>query len=121
VDVAKLSKERQKLGQMQQQLDVLEDEKQKTASRANSLLSFLGIRSSSSSSSSGNNQGEQQQPAAAAAKPSFSGRQGLSPKLAADSSLQQQQLAAAAVRAVAVAVAAEMCWCKLGRALGSSC
>jgi hypothetical protein len=50
-----LAKEKQRLGQMQQQLDTLEVEKAKTANRASSLLSFLGIGGSKQ-------QKQQQQP-----------------------------------------------------------
>lgn len=49
-DAKQLAQEKQRLGQMQEKLEVLEDEKTKTASRANSLLSFLGLGGSSSSS-----------------------------------------------------------------------
>lgn len=48
-DAKQLAKEKQRLGKMQQQLEVLEDEKTKTASRANSLLSFLGLGGAGSS------------------------------------------------------------------------
>lgn len=54
-DAAMLAKEKQRLGQMQQQLDTLEVEKAKTANRASSLLSFLGIGGSKQ-------QKQQQQP-----------------------------------------------------------
>jgi flagellar biosynthesis chaperone FliJ len=80
-DAKQLAQEKQRLGQMQQKLEVLEDEKTKTASRANSLLSFLGLGGSSKATA---------EPAtSAASSPSSSGKQGLVSK--SRGSLPQQR------------------------------
>jgi flagellar biosynthesis chaperone FliJ len=69
-DAKQLAQEKQRLGKMQQKLEVLEDEKTKTASRANSLLSFLGLGGSSKVESSGS-------AAAASGSSSAAGKQGI--------------------------------------------
>jgi hypothetical protein len=87
-----LAKEKQRLGQMQQQLDTLEVEKAKTANRASSLLSFLGIGSSKQQKQQEQQQQEepQQRPAAGSGWQSVFGKR---------SSQQQQQQPAQAASA----------------------
>jgi hypothetical protein len=80
-DAKRLAQEKQRLGQMQQKLEVLEDEKTKTASRANSLLSFLGLGGSGKATA---------KPATSAAgSPSSSSKQGVVSK--SRGSLPQQR------------------------------
>jgi flagellar biosynthesis chaperone FliJ len=90
-DAKQLAQEKQRLGQMQQKLEVLEDEKTKTASRANSLLSFLGLGGSSGGSSKAEAAGS----AAAASGSSSAGKQGIVSKsrgsLPGPAQQQQQQ------------------------------
>lgn len=82
-DVKQLAQEKQRLGQMQQKLEVLEDEKTKTASRANSLLSFLGLGGSSKAAA---------EPARSpASSPSSSSKQGMVSKSRGSLPQQQQQ------------------------------
>jgi hypothetical protein len=90
-DPSKLEKERQRLGQMQQQLDTLEVEKAKTANRASSLLSFLGIGGSKQQKQQEQQEQEQpqQRPAAGSGWQSLLGGR-------SRSSSQQQQAAAQA-------------------------
>lgn len=83
-DAKQLAQEKQRLGQMQEKLEVLEDEKTKTASRANSLLSFLGLGGSSSKATS--------EPTAASAAASSS-KQGVVSKPRGSLPQQQQQQA----------------------------
>lgn len=82
-DVKQLAQEKQRLGQMQQKLEVLEDEKTKTASRANSLLSFLGLGGSSKPAAA--------EPEASSSNPSTSAKQGIVSKSRGSMPQQQQQ------------------------------
>jgi hypothetical protein len=91
-DAKQLAQEKQRLGQMQQKLEVLEDEKTKTASRANSLLSFLGLGGSSKASPA-------EAPASGSSSSSSSssgaaGKQGIISKSRGSLPQQQQQAGA---------------------------
>jgi hypothetical protein len=93
-DPSKLEKEKQRLGQMQQQLDTLEVEKAKTANRASSLLSFLGIGGSKQQKQQQQEQQEKEQPQQRPA--AGSGWQSLLGGRSRSSSQQQQAAAQAA-------------------------
>lgn len=76
------------MGQMQQKLEVLEDEKTKTASRANSLLSFLGLGGSSKPSPAA------EAPTSGSSSSGAAGKQGIISKSRGSLPQQQQQAGA---------------------------